>query len=311
MTSQSWFRFFILIFVFIGLAALLKVGGQGYAFREQGPAAVPSNAILHLEMEGIILNGKKFLERLKDYADEPNVKAILISMNSPGGAVGPSQEISSALLRIRNERKIPIVCTTSGLMASGAYYVAVACDKIVVAPGALLGSIGVIMDFAHLGRLYDWAKIERYTITSGKYKDSGSDYRPMRDDERKLFQDMIDEVYQQFKTAVAQGRPNLKRDVLDEYTDGRVFTGARAVELGFADETGTFEDAVTRTADLAHLGEDYELFEPPKSRNEWWMSLAGGDDEDDSINGLRGTVKSLLNLHGVNRPMFLMPGSWE
>ncbi|HRO66479.1 MAG TPA: signal peptide peptidase SppA, partial [Pseudobdellovibrionaceae bacterium] len=232
-----------------------------------------------------------------------------ISIDSPGGAVGPSQEINSALLKIREERKIPVVCTSSGLIASGAYYAAVACDKIVVAPGALVGSIGVIMDFANLGRLYDWAKIERYTITSGKYKDSGSEYRPMRDDEKKLFQDMIDEVYQQFKTTVAQGRPNLKRDILDAYTDGRVFTGAKAVELGFADETGTFKDAVNRAVEMARLGSDYELFKPPRPRRSWWAFA--GDEDSDPINGLKNSVKSFFQLNAVNRPMYVMPGAWE
>ncbi|MBX3039250.1 MAG: signal peptide peptidase SppA [Bdellovibrionaceae bacterium] len=309
MASQSWFRFLVLIFVFIGLAALLRVGGQGFAARERGPALVPKNAILHMEMEGVIMNGKRFLETLDDYAEQDNVKAILIDINSPGGAVGPSQEINSALLKIRETRKIPIVCTSSGLIASGAYYAAVACDKIVVAPGALVGSIGVIMDFANLGRLYDWAKIERYTITSGRYKDSGSEYRPMRDDEKKLFQDMIDEVYQQFKTTVAQGRPNLKRDTLDTYTDGRVFTGAKAVELGFADETGTFKDAIDRTVELAHLGSDYELFKAPRPRRSWW-SFAG-DEDSDPINGLKNAVKGLFQLNAVNRPMYVMPGTWE
>lgn len=308
MASQSWFRFLVLILVFIGLAVLLRVGGQGYAARERGPAAVPRNAILHLELEGVIMNGKRFLRTLEDYAENDNVKALLISIDSPGGAVGPSQEINSALAKLREKRKVPVICTSSGLIASGAYYAAVACDKIVVAPGALVGSIGVIMDFANLGRLYDWARIERYTITSGKYKDSGSEYRPMREDEKRLFQDMIDEVYQQFKTTVAQGRPNLKRDVLDEYTDGRVFTGAKAVELGFADETGTFSDALDRTAELAHLGSDYELFKPPRPRRSWWALT--GEDED-PINGLKNSLKGLFQLNAVNRPMYVMPGAWE
>lgn len=310
MASQSWFRFLVLVLVFVGLGILLKLGGQGFAILEtSSPGMVPRNSILHLEMEGIIMNGKRFLKTLDDYSSHDNVKAILVAMDSPGGAVGPSQEISAAFKRIREERKIPIVCTTSGLMASGAYYAAVACDKIIVAPGALIGSIGVIMDFANLERLYDWAKIQRYTITSGKYKDSGAEYRAMREDERQLFQDMINEVYQQFKNAVAQGRPNLKRDILDEYTDGRVFTGAKAVELGFADETGTFQDAVKRTAELAELGDNYELYKPPRPRRSWWDF--GGHQDEDSINGLQGLVKSVLNLKGVNRPMYVMPGAWD
>lgn len=310
MTSQSWFRFLVLVFVFIGLAILLRIGGKGFVQLDDQPVALPSSTILHLDMSGVIMNGKKFLKTLENYSDNPNVKAIVISIDSPGGAVGPSQEISEAIKRVREEFKIPVVCSSSGLMASGAYYAAVACDKIIVAPGALVGSIGVIMDFANLGRLYDWAKVERYTITSGKYKDSGSEYRPMRADEKELFQEMIDEVYLQFKTAVAQGRPNMKREILDEYTDGRVFTGAKAVELGFADEAGTFRQAVLRAAEMANLGKNYELVKPPKSKKEWWNFL-GPEEDDDSINGVSGLVKSALGIHGLNRPMYVMPGTWE
>lgn len=308
MASQSWFRILVLIGVFIGLAVLLRAGGRGFTTGETRVRAVPTNSILQLDMEGVILNGKRFLQNLEDYASNENIKAILIKIDSPGGAVGPSQEINTALNKIREDRKIPVICTSSGLIASGAYYAAVACDHIMVAPGALVGSIGVIMGFANLSRLYDWAKIERYTITSGKFKDSGAEYRAMRDDEKRLFQDMIDEVYQQFKTAVAQGRPDLKREVLDEYTDGRVFTGAKAVELGFADATGSFQDAVKTAAEKANLGDNYELFTPPKARRAWWDM---GADDEDPINSVRGLVKSLLQLNTVNRPMYIMPGTWE
>jgi protease-4 len=137
-------------------------------------------------------------------------------------------------------------------MASGAYYSAVGADKIVVAPGAMVGSIGVIMEFANLEKLYDWAKISRFTINTGKYKDSGAEYRSMRDDEKELFQNMINEVWGQFKAAVAEGR-NLKPEEVEPYADGRVFTGDFAVKNGFADEVGTVGRAYELAADLAGI----------------------------------------------------------
>lgn len=306
MTSKPWFRVLILIVVFIGFALLLRAGGRG--FRGATNAEAPRNAILHLELEGVILNGKRFLANLEKYAEDKNVKAIVVSIDSPGGAVGPSQEINDALNRVRKDRKIPVICSTSGVMASGAYYSAVACDQIVVSAGALVGSIGVIMEFINLEKLYDWAKISRSSITSGKFKDSGAEYRPMREDERALFQDLINEVYHQFKTAVAEGRPKLDGKILTEYADGRVFTGAKAVELGFADTVGGFKDAVKIAADKAGLGEkDYELFKPPRPRRsvfDW------SGEEIDPVNSMTQAAKKLLKLELANRPLYLMPGTW-
>ncbi|MBX2988959.1 MAG: signal peptide peptidase SppA [Bdellovibrionaceae bacterium] len=307
MAAKPWFRFLIVVLVFIGLASLLRFVGKG--FEPMNTPSAPRNSILRLDLEGVIMNGKKFLQTLKDYSEDKNVKAIVININSPGGSVGPSQEINAALRRVREEHKIPVICSSSGLMASGAYYAAVACDKIVVSPGALVGSIGVIMEFANLEKLYDWAKVSRYSITSGKYKDSGAEYRPMREDERHLFQDLISEVYGQFTEAIVTGRPNLKKDVLTEYADGRVFTGAKAVKLGFADAEGSFDDAVNMAAEAAGLEKDkYELFKAPKARSRWW---SWASEDEDPINGFFSSMKGFLKLNTLNKPMYLMPGSWE
>ncbi|MFN9067618.1 MAG: S49 family peptidase, partial [Bdellovibrionales bacterium] len=191
---------------------------------------------------------------------------------------------------------------------------ALGCDQIVVAPGALLGSIGVIMNFANLEKLYDWAKVSRYSITSGKFKDSGAEYRSMRDDEKKLFQDMIDEVYDQFRTTVKDSRKEITPEVLSEYTDGRVFTGNKAVALKFADQVGTYDDAVQIAAQIAGLKKgDFEIFKIPKRTRSLWD--LGEEREDDTINGhlksvLSEVVPSALGLNLNNQPLFLMPGTW-
>lgn len=288
---------------------------------------IAKNEILHLEINGVIMNGKKFLAQLKKYQKDESVKAIVIDVNSPGGAVGPSQEIYYEVMRAKAETKKPVICVSTGLMASGGYYAALACDKIVVAPGAMVGSIGVIMEFANLEKLYDWAKIQRYTINSGKFKDSGSEYRAMREDERKLFQDMINEVYEQFRDTVVKSR-NLKLDVVSQYADGRVMTGAKAVELKFADTVGTFEDAVRIAAQAAKLGEDYRMFKPKKSKLNIFDLISMDEDEDDDLNSLAeikefiSTKTSAKNIAAemaqvflktkyLNQPLYLMPGYWE
>ncbi|NUN06941.1 MAG: signal peptide peptidase SppA [Bdellovibrio sp.] len=323
MKSGSFFKKLIIVMlVFFTIGFFLNLNGG--MFGESEKKVTAKNTILHLEMNGVILNGKKFLKNLKKYRDEDKVKAVLISINSPGGSVGPSQEIFAEIKRVRDELKKPVVCVSTGVMASGAYYAAAACDKIVVAPGALIGSIGVIMEFANIEKLYDWAKISRYSITSGKFKDSGAEYRAMREDERALFQNMIDEVYAQFKGTVMTER-KLKEDVVTEYADGRVFTGATAVKIGFADKEGFYDDAVKLTAELAGLGDNYDVFEVPKKR----MSIfdLGGDEAQDDVNAMaeyadvlkgksfgpdiEGAMKFVLRTKFMGQPLMILPGTWE
>ncbi len=318
--KRSFFgRWMVIVLVIVGLISILRMGISWFG-NEEDSKVTHKNTIVHMDLVGVIYNGKKFIKNLKKYEGDNNVKAVVININSPGGAVGPSQEVYTEIKRFREISKKPVVCVSTGIMASGAYYSAVACDRIIVAPGALVGSIGVIMEFANLEKLYDWAKISRYTITSGKFKDSGAEYRSMRDDERALFQNMIDEVYAQFKNTVMDSR-KLKEEVMLKYADGRVFTGAKAVELGFADAVGTFEDGVAAAAEMAGLGKNYELYEVPKKKRS--IFDLGDSSEDDPINSLIDSklnggemaVKKLLKVavkaELLNQPLYLMPGFWS
>lgn len=316
---KFWTRLFIAILAVVGVVSLARSAFQSWGGNDKA-ALVAKNSILVLDLQGVILDGKQFLENLKEYRQDSKIKALFIKVNSPGGAVGPSQEIYSELKRTREEFKKPVVCFTTGIMASGGYYTSLACDKIITAPGALIGSIGVIMNFANLEKLYDWAKVSRYTITSGKFKDSGAEYRAMRPDEKELFQEMITEVYQQFKTAIKESRPNLKQEILDSHTDGRVFTGAKAVELGFADAVGTEDQALDVTAELAGLKKNhYELFKVPKRKKSIWDF--GEEEEKDTINGstmitdktalvLERSFKKVIGAELLNQPVYMMPGVW-
>lgn len=315
MSKSPSMKLVVVILVFLGvglfLRAISKIGND--------ETVVSKNSIMKVDLEGVIFNGKKFLKTLKKYSDEKDIKAFVISINSPGGAVGPSQEIYQALNKIRTEFKKPVVCVSTNLIASGGYYSAMGCDKLVVAPGALVGSIGVIMEFINLEKLYDWAKVSRYTITSGKYKDSGAEYRAMRDDERELFQEMINDVYGQFRKTVQDSR-KLDDKTMDAYADGRVFSGVKAVDLGFADQVGMIDDAVKLAAQMANLGDDYELFEPKKHRPHMLEMLMDNQDDEDSLNELSEKIKTDIVSKGLrevvraqylNQPFYLMPGYWQ
>lgn len=305
-----------LVFTIVGFFALVVLRYMTKTKEDDVEYGVKTskNEILNLDINGVIVNGKNFLKKLKKYKKDSKVKAIVIDINSPGGAVGPSQEIYYEIIRAKKETKKPVVCVSTNLIASGGYYAALACDKILVAPGAIVGSIGVIMSFANLEKLYEFAKIQRYTITSGRYKDSGAEYRPMREDERLLFQNMIDEVYSQFKGTVKSAR-NLSEETLAEYADGRVMTGSTAVKLKFADAEGTFEDAVRMAAQMAKLGDDYKVVKPTKERGSWFRFMLEDRDEDElnisesaSLLSPSAWVKALFKSELLNQPLYIMPG---
>lgn len=315
MKKNPWLMLLVLLVFFGGLWAILLYTTSSSIFggRSKGgftTSVSGGDKILHLKIDGIIMDGRKFLEPLMEYKEEKNVKAIVIEINSPGGVVGPSQEIYEEIKRVRTELKKPVVAVSTGLMASGAFYAAVATDKIIVQPGTLVGSIGVIMEFTNLEGLYNWAKVSRYSITTGKYKDSGAEYRQMRDDEREVFQSLVNDVLEQFVEAVATGR-NLKVEEARAVADGRVFTGRQAKELGLVDEIGTREDAFKIAAEMAKLEEGkYEIMEPPRRRPGFFEMLTGGDDDSsvkfDQV--IDSAMKKLLHTELTNRPLFLMPG---
>lgn len=299
--------FIIILVMFFG-GCLVVINGIMSGLHVQEPK-VAKSSILYLELEGIIVDGRQFLENVRKYAKEDKIKGVLIQINSPGGVVGPSQEIYSEIRRIREELKKPVVVSCLGLAASGAYYAAVAADKIVTNPGSLLGSIGVIMEFANLEGLYEWAKIKRYSIKTGQYKDSGAEYRDMREDEKMLFQAMANEVLDQFKRAVSESR-KLPMDVVTKYADGRVFTGATAVALKFADQVGTLEDAKRLVGQLSGLGTSPELFSPPPKRPEFLETLLSASSRrvavDEAMKALMGD--SFFNPKLIGQPLYLMHG---
>jgi protease-4 len=288
--------------VFMARTLSIKMGGE-----QESPS---QSALLHLKLEGVIIAPEEFLENLKKYSKEPEIKGVLVEINSPGGVVGPSQEIHRELKRIREELKKPVVVSISSLGASGAYYSAVAADKIFVNSGSLVGSIGVIMEFANLEQLYEWAKVSRYVIKTGAYKDSGAEYRPMRDDEKALFQQMADEILEQFKKAIADGR-KLPIDRVARYADGRVFTGQTAINIGFADEIGTVEDARRALGQLAGMGADPEMFEPPEDREKMFFDLLG--EAGSKITGIESAANAVMGLTRAQLtglPLLLMPGTY-
>jgi protease-4 len=249
------------------------------------------------------MDGKDFLEMLRKYRKEDRIKGVLIRINSPGGVVGPSQEMFEEIKRTREEFKKPVIAFCSAVTASGAYYAAVGADKIFTTPGCMIGSIGALMEFVNLEKLYDWAKVQRYAITTGKFKDAGAEYKPLTQEQHELFHDLLMDVLSQFKGAIIEGR-KMKPEFLDKYADGRVFTGRQAVKLGFADQEGTWDDARKALGELTGLGPNPEVFKAKKKRG--FMEYF---EDAQSESRLEKMAKSFFKAELNGQPMFVLPGA--
>ncbi len=216
-----------------------------------------------IRIEGVILESKDTIEELKRYDKNPSIKGIILRIDSPGGAVVPSQEIYEEVKKIRDARKKTIVTSMGSVAASGGYYIAAGTERIIANPGSITGSIGVIMELANIEGLLKKIGIEPVVIKSGEHKDVGSIFRGMTEEERKLLQGLMDDVHSQFIEAVAKGR-GLKLEVVRALADGRVFTGRQAKDAGLVDELGNLEDAVKITAKLAKIEGEPRVIERGK-----------------------------------------------
>jgi len=195
---------------------------------------------------------EQWVRRIKAMSEAKGIKAIVLDINSPGGSVGAVQELHSQIMRIRREKKIPFVALFGDVAASGGYYIAAACDKIVAHPGSLTGSIGVIFSVSNLEGLFGKIGYKMDAIKSGKHKDIGSPARPMTPEERALLQALIDDAYGQFLAAVSAGR-NLPLDALKPLADGRIYSGHQALGAKLVDQLGDSDDAVALAAKLGGI----------------------------------------------------------
>jgi protease-4 len=216
-----------------------------------------------IRIEGVIIDAQATIGELKQYSENPLVKAIVLRIDSPGGGVVPSQEIHDAVKRVRNKSNKAVIASMGSVAASGGYYIAAATDRIIANPGTLTGSIGVIMEMANLEGLLKKIGVEGIVIKSGRFKDVGSPLRKMSDEERKLLQSVMDDVHYQFIQAVADGR-SLEPSEVEALADGRIFTGRQAKEARLIDELGDLDDAIHIAADVAGIEGEPKVLEPRK-----------------------------------------------
>ena len=209
-----------------------------------------------VRIEGPILDSKKAVDEIKDYAKDSSVKAIVLRVDSPGGAVAPSQEIYEEVKKASEEKHV--VVSMGSIAASGGYYIAAPADVIIANPGTLTGSIGVIMEIPNLEGLMSKIGISTEVIKSGKHKDMASAFRKMEKEDRDILQGVMDNVHEQFIRAVAEGR-KLKVEEIRPIADGRIFSGEQAKGLKLVDEIGTLEFAISKAAELAGISGEPEV----------------------------------------------------
>jgi protease-4 len=221
---------------------VLDVDGMISAFAPQGAFA----------REGDILS--RMYYRLEQAAKDPSIKGIILRLDTPGGEVTASDILYHEILRFKTKTKLPCVALVMSVAASGGYYIASACDAIIAHPTSITGSIGVISVFPSVASLFDKVGVKMTVITSGAMKDSGSPFRTMTEEEKKSFQAIVDEYYEDFLSVVAAGRKGrLTPDDIRPLADGRIYTAKQALKLKLIDEVGYFEGALKKILDLAGI----------------------------------------------------------
>jgi len=259
------YLFFILIFSSISAVAIIVISllfvlgtrDSGYNDLKAGGEKVGI-----IEIKGVITDSKDVIHNLKCFREDKSIRAIVLRIDSPGGGVGPSQEIFREIRKTADFKKI--VTSMGAVAASGGYYIAAGTDGIVANPGTITGSIGVIMGFTNFQELFRKIGLVPVVVKSVEYKDMGSPARDMREDERKILKDLSINIHKQFVTAISEGR-KMDLSKVKSIADGRIFSGEQAKELGLVDRLGNLEDAIEWAGRMAGIkGKISSVYAPEK-----------------------------------------------
>ena len=269
--NYSILRGFGVLFVFI---LVVFTGAFFYAYITGGDskalAMFAGDGVGVLQIEGAIDDSQTVLAELKRFKDMPWVKAIVVRIDSPGGAVAPTQEIFQEILRSKKQK--PFIASMGGMATSGGYYIAAACDNIIANPGTLTGSIGVIMQLTNMEELMKKVGVRGVNVKSGPNKDIGSPFQPLSPEAREILQSLVDNVHSQFVAAVAKGR-GMEEAQVRKLADGRIYSGAQAQQLGLVDQFGTLQDAIELAAKRAGIDAEPAVYYSRPEQERWWERM--------------------------------------
>jgi protease-4 len=248
-----------------------------YAYLTGGDARALSlfagDGVAVLEIEGAIEDSQTVLTELKRFKEMPWVKAVVVRIDSPGGAVAPTQEIFEEIVRSKKQK--PFIASLGGMATSGGYYIAAACDRIVANPGTLTGSIGVIMQLTNVEELMKKIGVRGVSVKSGPNKDIGSPFQPLSPEGREILQALVDNVHSQFVVAVAKGR-SMEENQVRKLADGRIYSGAQAQKLGLVDQFGTLQDAIEIAAKRGGIEAEPAVYYSRPEQERWWERMFMG-----------------------------------
>ncbi len=270
------FLFFLCIicgcfaFMVIAISGMAMLGA--FAVNTQlNESSSSSGNIGIVEVTGPILISKNIIRDIKTFREDESIKAIILRVDSPGGGIGPSQEIYRELIKARTDK--PVITSMGSVAASGGYYIACAAQGIVANKGTITGSIGVIMEYANLEEIAKKIGISPVVIKSGEFKDMGSPMRELKESEKQLFQSLVDELHAQFVSDAASAR-NIETAAMAKLADGRVYTGQTALKLKLVDRLGNLDDAVQWAGQLAGIQEKLVPVYPKQDKMTLFKKLA-------------------------------------
>lgn len=253
-----------------GVAAFFSSGAAEDG-EEGGLSLFSSSPVLgQVDIQGEILDAAETVAFIKTLRQDDEVKGVLLRINSPGGAFGPSQELYQAVKRLAKAK--PVVASFASVAASGGYYAACPASLIVSNPGSLTGSIGVVAQYANVEELLGKIGVRFQSFTSGPLKDAGSPLRPLTPEDKAYLEGIIRDLNEQFSGDVAKER-DLDPKSVAAIADGRAMTGRRALELGLVDELGSYEDAMGRLKKLCDLTGSIPVRKGPKKKEKWMEML--------------------------------------
>jgi protease-4 len=256
------YLFFLLVFSAIIAGSSVVLSLLSFAVLDQSEIGFGEKVGI-IEIKGVIADSKQIIEQIKDFRDNDSVKSIVLRIDSPGGAVGPSQEIYREIRKTIEVKKV--IASLGSIAASGGYYIAAAAGGIISNPGTITGSIGVILGYTNFEALFEKIGLSPVVIKSGEYKDIASPVRKMTDTERKLLQEFSDNVHTQFIDHVAEGR-KMPASQIREIADGRIFSGEKAKDLGLVDRLGNLEDAIEWAGRLGGIKGEISVIYPPEEK---------------------------------------------
>lgn len=289
--SKALFGVFAMVFVFFVILVLFAFYTMN-AFNETSNAEKNANRahIGVVEVEGVIMDSKDTIDLLQTAEEDKQIDAIILRVNSPGGAVGPTQEIYEEITRI--DKKKPIYASFGGIAASGGYYIGSATRKIWASPGTLTGSIGVIMEFMDLSKLYEFAKVSPHTVKAGRYKDAGNPARALTPEESDMMNKLIAGVHQQFIGDIMKKRADRIKGDIKEIAQGQIFSGESAQALGLVDEMGSLWTAGRAIYKTLKTKDEFALKFIKKKKHLSFLDLMGSLDENISKLSINNLIHS-------------------